>query len=215
MVRTMSISTGEVIDDNIWMIQIPGNNTSQYYKRQALPTWEKFGYQINMFDAVTPESLHLYDYLEFGKYYDFREFTETEKAGFYSHVELWKQCIEDNTPITIIEHDVECLSGEIPIEADLFSFASFQNDAAWEIYCGHRFSKHPFWGETRKICPPTHAYYMTPEVAEMLVDIVTSRPQYNFVDDILFIAMGKDELYITEHATPIFDHTVGGTMSHG
>ena len=202
-----------VIEDNIWMIQIPDNETSQYYKRQALPTWEKFGYEVNMFDAYTPDNIP--DYLEFGQYYDMRDFTDTEKAGFYSHVELWKKCIEEDKPITIIEHDVECLSDDIPIEADLFSFASFQNDDAWEIYCGHRFSKHPFWGKTRKICPPTHAYYMTPDMAEMLLEIVMSRPQHNFVDDILFIAMGKDELHITEYATPIYDHRVGGTMSHG
>lgn len=211
----MKLFNGGLLENNIWMIQIPDNQISQHYRNQTLPTWEKFGYEVNMFDAVTPEDLHLYDYLEFGKYYDMRDFTDTEKAGFYSHVELWKQCIEDNEPITIIEHDVACLSAEIPIIAELFSFASFSSDFAWEDYCGHRFREHPFWGETQKICPPTHAYYMTPFIAEMLLDIVMSRPQYNFVDDILFIAMGKNKTYITEHATPIYDHSVGGTMSHG
>lgn len=205
--------TGKV-ENNIWMIQIPDNKISQIYKRLVMPSWEKYGYKINMFDAVTPKTLHLYDYLEFGKYYDFREFTDTEKAGFYSHVELWKKCVEDNEPITIIEHDVECLSGDIPIVADLFSFASFRNDEEWKNYCGDRFRRHPFWGEGQKICPPTHAYYLTPSIAEMLIDIVTSRPQYNFVDDVLFIAMGKSKIHITEHATPIYDTRVGGTMTH-
>jgi GR25 family glycosyltransferase involved in LPS biosynthesis len=216
MEKQMKLYNGELqtIEDNIWMIQIPDNGVSDYYKKLSLPTWEKFGYEINMFDAVTPDTLNNYNYLEFGKYYDFREFTDTEKAGFYSHVELWKKCIDMNEPITIIEHDVECLSEEIPIISELFAFATFQNDDAWENYCGHRFRGHPFWGEGFKICPPTHAYYMTPHYAELLLDIVTSRPQYSFVDDILFIAMGKDETYITEHATPIYDIHVGGTMTH-
>jgi GR25 family glycosyltransferase involved in LPS biosynthesis len=216
MEKQMKLYNGELktIEDNIWMIQIPDNSVSDYYKKLSLSTWEKFGYKINMFDAITPKILDDYDYLEFGKYYDFREFTDTEKAGFYSHVELWKKCIDMNEPITIIEHDVECLSEEIPIISELFAFATFQNDDAWENYCGHRFRGHPFWGEGFKICPPTHAYYMTPHYAELLLDIVTSRPQYSFVDDILFIAMGKDETYITEHATPIYDILVGGTMTH-
>lgn len=212
----MKLSNGdlETIEDNIWMIQIPDNQKSQHYKRISLQTWEKFGYTVNLFDAVTPEKLDNYNYLQFGAYYDFREFTETEKAGFYSHVELWKKCISQDKPITIIEHDVECLSESIPIIADLFAFASFSNDFEWENYSGHRFRNHPFWGEKLKICPPTHAYYMTPHYAETLLELVTSRPQHNFVDDILFIAMGKDETYITEHAKPIFDHAVGGTMIH-
>jgi len=56
------------IDDNIWMIQNRNNSGSAYYSDKVLPSWDKFGYYINMFDCVYPDTLHEYDYLKFNKY---------------------------------------------------------------------------------------------------------------------------------------------------
>ena len=51
------------IDDNIFMIQNPKDKVSKYYTDLVLPSWDKFGYYINMFDCVWSDTLHEYDYL--------------------------------------------------------------------------------------------------------------------------------------------------------
>mgnify|MGYP005703030107 FL=1 len=56
------------IDDNIYMIQNRNDKVSAYYSDQVIPSWDKFGYYINMFDCVYPDTLHEYDYLKFNKY---------------------------------------------------------------------------------------------------------------------------------------------------
>lgn len=201
------------LTDNIWMIQIPDNEVSQTYKNMVLPSWEKHGYEINMFDAVTPDNIHNYDYLEFQQYWGFRDFTTSEKAGFYSHVELWKKCIEMDEPIAIIEHDVELYKPNIKIMSDLFGFSYFKNEEAWKNYAG-RWHEHPYWGRRRKICPITHAYYVSPKMAHRLYLKVLTSPQKLFVDCMLFQEMNLDDNYIIEHCGPVFDKNIGNTMAH-
>ena len=54
-----------IIDDEIYMIQNRNDEVSAYYSDQVIPSWDKFGYYVNMFDCVYPDTLHEYDYLEF------------------------------------------------------------------------------------------------------------------------------------------------------
>ena len=102
-----------IIDDNIYMIQNRNNSGSAYYSDKVLPSWDKFGYYINMFDCVYPDTLHEYDYLKFNKYeisnkYNktllSRDLTTGEKSGWYSHTLLWIKCAMENKDIAIIEH---------------------------------------------------------------------------------------------------------------
>ena len=64
------------IDDEIYMIQNRNDEVSAYYSDVVLPSWDKFGYYVNMFDCVYPDTLHEYDYLEFDKYWGLREMSE-------------------------------------------------------------------------------------------------------------------------------------------
>jgi hypothetical protein len=57
------------IDDNIYMIQNPKDKVSKYYTDLVLPSWDKFGYYINMFDCVWSDTLHEYDYLTFVQHF--------------------------------------------------------------------------------------------------------------------------------------------------
>ena len=99
------------IDDNIWMIQNPKDKVSKYYTDLVLPSWDKFGYYINMFDCVWSDTLHEYDYLTFDKYevlnkYDkallSRPLYKSEKATWYSHSLLWIKCAMENKDIAIL-----------------------------------------------------------------------------------------------------------------
>lgn len=95
------------------MIVVKGNKLSEAYANYCLPQWRKKGYDPEIFDAVTPDTLHNYNYLKWGKNKSAKyteagytkEFTDTEKSARYSHTELWKKAIELDSPILILEHD--------------------------------------------------------------------------------------------------------------
>ena len=89
------------------MIQIPDSKVSQHYAKQAIQSWESHGFQVNLFDAVTPKTLHLYDDIQLDQYHGKRDFTDTEMGCWYSHYLLWEKCVEERKPITVIEHETE------------------------------------------------------------------------------------------------------------
>jgi len=170
-----------IIDDEIYMIQNRNDEVSAYYSDQVIPSWDKFGYYVNMFDCVYPDTLHEYDYLEFDKYWGLREMSEGEKAGWYSHTLLWIKCAMENKDIAIIEHDVECVAPLDFTERGLNFFCDYQNNDEWENYAT-RFIDHPYWGEQRKIVPVTHAYTLTPEIATDMLKVAVSKPLENFTE---------------------------------
>jgi len=195
------------ITDNIWMIQIPAHRVSQHYVRQSLPTWTC---EVNLFDAYTPE--HMPDYLDFNLMWGNRPFSESEKAGFYSHLELWKKCFTEDKPITIIEHDV-ALEKVGPIVGDFFAMCDFNDEDEWRNYSA-RFKGHPYWGTDEPLCPVTHAYYMTPDVAESMFYAISEQQINKFVDDYMWEFMGQDKRKIVNYCSPIYYADIGGTMVH-
>ena len=210
-----------IIDDEIYMIQNRNDEVSAYYSDQVIPSWDKFGYYINMFDCVYPDTLHEYNYLEFDKYWGIRDFSEGEKSGWYSHTLLWIKCAMENKDIAIIEHDVECIAPLNFTERGLNFFCCYENNSEWKNYAT-RFKDeygrgHPFWGEDRKIVPVTHAYTLTPEIATDLLKLATSRPQDNFADDFLLNYKGLDKVInnLYNYTKPIYHKEIGGSMKHG
>jgi hypothetical protein len=95
-----------------FMIVVKGNRVSEGYADFVTPRWWALGFDVERFDAITPDTLP--DYLNFqpivNQKYKRRgikkEHTPTEKAVWYSHTELWKKCIAMDTPIVVLEHDV-------------------------------------------------------------------------------------------------------------
>jgi len=197
-----------MIVDNLWMIQIPAHKVSQHYARQTIPTWDC---EVNLFDAYTPDTMP--DYLDFGVFWGVRDFSPTEKAGFYSHLELWKKCFEEDKPISIIEHDVIQRKSDMPIIGDFFAFADFVDEDDWKNY-STRFRGHPYWGTNEPLCPVTHAYYMTPDVAETLYYTLSESTLTKFVDDYMWEFMGQNKDKIVNYASPIYYDDIGNTMKH-
>ena len=207
------------------MIQNPKDKVSKYYTDLVLPSWDKFGYYINMFDCVWSDTLHEYDYLTFDKYevlnkYDkallSRPLFESEKATWYSHTLLWIKCAMENKDIAIIEHDVECVAPLDFTERGLNFFCDYENNSEWENYAT-RFIDHPYWGEQRKIVPVTHAYTLTPEIATDMLKLATSKPLENFTDDFLIHYKGLDKVIdnVYNYTKPIYHKEIGGSMKHG
>ena len=205
-----------IIDDEIYMIQNRNDEVSAYYSDIVLPSWDKFGYYVNMFDCVYPDTLHEYDYLDFGQYWGLRDMSEGEKSGWYSHTLLWIKCAMENKDIAIIEHDVECVAPLDFTERGLNFFCCYENNSEWENYAT-RFIDHPYWGEQRKIVPVTHAYTLTPEIATDMLKLATSKPLENFTDDFLIHYKGLDKVIdnVYNYTKPIYHKEIGGSMKHG
>ena len=221
------------VDKNIYMIQNQSDEVSRYYTELVLPSWEKHGYEINMFEAVYPPLGEKHQYLNFGKYKignapemieGGREHTESEKAGWYSHLELWRECYNKGEPIAIIEHDVMCVKPlHFPMTGMNF-FCSYANYEEWKNYA-QRFNNHPYWGEQHKIVPVTHAYTITPQHVETFVkdlEKIQSEGQVdNFVDDFLinyrlsFQTIHDVKSSIYNYTKPIYHENIGGSMEHG
>ena len=89
------------------MIRIKDHSVSEAYANHCAKSWKNFN--LKMYDAITPETLHLESGLTFGKRGDGhggeRDLTDTEKACFYSQYNLWKKSVIENVPILILEHD--------------------------------------------------------------------------------------------------------------
>jgi hypothetical protein len=102
-----------IIDKNdleVWMISLIGNHHADALRTVTVPKWEKEGLKVNLFDAITPNTMYDLPYqLKFGMKENLNrnpvEFTETEKAVWYSHFCLWEKCVIEDKPFLILEED--------------------------------------------------------------------------------------------------------------
>ena len=219
--------------DNVWMIQIPDNEVSQHYANFTRPTWENYGFDVNMFNAVTPKTLK--KHIPIDSYHGTRPLSDTLMACWESHYSLWEKCYNEGNPITIIEHDTVCLTDDMPIIADFFQITDFENEEQCHNYT-ERFKGHPYWGHL-STCPTTSGYYMTPDWSETILEYMHSRIHQKYVDDILCDFMqyenskketrslqwniklkwykSLDKSKITCYTRPVYDREIGGTCEHG
>lgn len=93
------------------MIRIKDNPTSNYYADICSPNWMKVFDDFDYFDAITPKNMPSYlsfDINRLAKYsrHDIRKpISDSEKAIWYSHYTLWRECANDKIPYIIVEHD--------------------------------------------------------------------------------------------------------------
>lgn len=121
------------------MIRVKGNPVSEAYAEHCTKSW--IGFNLRMYDAVTPKTLHLQSGLTFGKRGNGREMTDTEKACLYSQYNLWKKCAVENVPILILEHDA-WLENPSAIEFNPYLEVQFLGQHAMEAVMFHpKFAK--------------------------------------------------------------------------
>ena len=159
----------------IKMIGMSDHPVSLMYQREVLPSWKKFGHKVYPFEAVTPKDLVYKNKLDFklktsGKK---REFTSTEIAVWYSHFELWCECVRTG-PMVIIEHDSKLVK-QLP-------------DMSKEGYKLLSFIDRDF-GDKGVTLAPGSGYYITPAVAERLVAGAVSNPVVRNSDGHLALTM--------------------------
>jgi hypothetical protein len=145
----------------IFMIVMTGHPISDMYKRLVTPSWR--GKKIHFFEAVTPKDLPYKTALKFGKKVtrkNTREFTDTEKAVWYSHYELWCKCIQLRESILILEHD-SMLTKPLPdLKGKTHKFLSY-------VYAPD--------GKT-PVMAPGSGYFITPVSAQVLVANAVATP---------------------------------------
>jgi len=179
----------------VWMIQIRDNPVSMYYRGRVEESWKD--YNVKFYDAVTPkdfESENFNHFLNFGKKRGTIEFSPTEKAVWYSHVNLWVKA--RRKPILIIEHDALLVE---PIDADWF-----ENDM---VCFGHT-------GKHKKLLPGL-AYYMTPDLARRMVNDVKN------IGNITWNSDGTINEYCrkygaieSRHVMQVNNRSLGTTIEH-
>lgn len=138
----------------IRMINMREHPVSEMYTRITIPSWEKFGYSIKKFEAVTPKDLYKKQKLDFGDKGN-RNFTYTEIAVWYSHFELWCEAIRTNSKMIIIEHDSKLIKQLPDLTDEGHKFLSYIN--------------RDFGKDKGTHLAPGSGYYITPIVAQRLV----------------------------------------------
>src|SRR5210317_193741 len=106
-----------------YIIYIKGNEKSEYTANLALESCNQYGYDTELFDGITPESLKQWDtqygltVLNPSHMYDRQiglngtKYTyECKYSNFLNHYTLWNKSIELDQPIVILEHDVIALN---------------------------------------------------------------------------------------------------------
>lgn len=148
------------------IIRVKDNPTSEKLAEKTQSSWERLGYVTEFFDAVTPNDFDKYNYLDFGneilphkteyktkesldllkddELYD-RVISDTAKAVYYSHIEVWKLISERKAPHIVVDHDMT-LTYDLPtFKVRDFEFYQF--------------------GETT-----THASYFTPFIVDKVLE---------------------------------------------
>lgn len=197
-----------IMRPEVWMISITDNPISQHYKNICAPTWTKFGFNVNHFEAKTPKDFNEdCNFLRFGLKYKFSkgaevEFTDTEKAVWYSHYFMWKKCWEENIPIIVIEHDTILLNkiNQVVYKYDMVCM-SHSRDV---MPSGHVIKK-------------THAgsaYYITPSAAKSLLSVDEHENIFSNSDAWIHHNCNKYGKWCKNICTTYLDDTIGSTIEH-
>lgn len=184
----------------VWMIQIPSNPISMYYRGRVENSWSK--YNLNFFNAVTPEDLKNKKKLNFGKKRGLVEFSPTEKATWYSHFELWQMALK--RPILVIEHDA-LLTKEI-------------SEKFWKksmVCLGYAKGKNHPLGDNHKAKLAGLAYYITKNVArEMIKSVVESNIIEFNSDAVIHDFCRKNGVLECTHVLQFENKLIGNTIEH-
>ena len=217
------------IDDKIWLIKYP-TDASEHYSEINIKGLEQFGLEPNIYEGVTPEMLEEkeFQYLQFDSWWGVQEFTDWQKANFYTHVELWKKCFKEDTPMLIIEEDV-CIRHPIHEvdDATRFQVMTEYNDVNHKKHFEIGEWQHPFWStdfgqeveeedKGKGHVPFNKAYYISPKFAGYLVDVALNTPIRRDAGEYLFIGGLENggSRFIKDTVVPIYRLDIGKTVEY-
>ena len=153
-----------------FVITLRDNDKSILAAEKCVLSGEKFGMQIDFFEAFTPATCK--DFIKEqkinDKLFDNNKFSREDnaRAAFCSHFALWLTSIEMNEEVTIFEHDAIIMDNIPNVEHNgciSFGKPSYGN-----------FNQPPMLGRNRLLSKPyfpgAHAYRVKPNAAKVLVE---------------------------------------------
>ena len=156
-------------DPEVKFIVITNNETSMWYYEKIIGTWEKYApsFKRSRISATVPDSIERHNQIVDLPFFRkapmremqiWRDFTPTEKAVWYSHARMWKQCLDNDQPYIIVEHD--CLADSLIDKNKLAPF----DMVVMSRRCNKPDGK-PVWQAASAA-----AYYITPPIAKILLE---------------------------------------------
>lgn len=102
-----------------YIIYIEGHKKSTAQAKQALNSFQSYGWDVQLRAGVTPETVKDTEYynkklVHNGRLYGFKKEDtktfETKLSCFTNHLNFWKEVVEKNEPMCFLEHDSICIS---------------------------------------------------------------------------------------------------------
>ena len=193
---------------HVGMIFLENNPISEKYKSIVSQSWINAGFHIDYYQGITPDTFsHSVKELKFGKKATGRnkgrDFTETEKAIWYSHIKMWDIASRKASPFIIIEHDVMLLEHIDKIDIERYDILGLCHNGL--------LSKNPHRG-----------YRVSAGGAYMLKNNVAKKMLDNLPDEITTNSDAYIHNYITrygafkhKHSTQLYLPDLGVTIDHG
>ena len=202
MVKNMSFKLPRV-----GMIYLEDNETSKKYKSIVSQSWKNAGFTIDYYFGITPNTFDkAVKQLEFGKKSTGRnigkDFTETEKAIWYSHMKMWDIASRKASPLIVIEHDVMLLEAIDQITIDRYGIVGLCHNGL--------LSKKPEKGYR---ISAGGAYLIKNEIAKKMLE---SLPQIITTNSDAYIHnfIARYGVFKHHHSTQLYIPELGTTIDH-
>lgn len=191
----------------VGMIYIHENPISLKYSEVVRVSWQNAGFTVNFHQGVTPETLDEQERkLNFGKKEGGRnkgkDFTETEKAVWYSHIMMWEIAARKENPLIIIEHDVLLLKG---IEMSMLK----SHPIIGLCHCG-LLSKHPQKGYR---ISAGGCYMLSNQIAKKMLDGLPKTITCNS-DGYIHNYITRYGAFKQDYSTQLYIPNFGSTIHH-
>ena len=99
------------------IVYIKGHEASEKQAQDALKSFQKYGWDVELREGITPDTLEESEYnypiimnSRLSSYYDSNlKSYLTKKSCLSNQIKLWREVIEADEPMAFIEHDAICI----------------------------------------------------------------------------------------------------------
>jgi hypothetical protein len=191
----------------VGMIYLKGNSVSEYYKNIVSQSWLNAGFGIDYIQGITPETFDEAPVkLNFGKKSTGRnigkDFTETEKAIWYSHIKMWDIAARKQNPLIVIEHDVMLLDHIDKVDIERYPILGICHNGL--------LSKKPEKGYR---VSAGGAYMLKNDIAKKMIDELPSLITTNS-DAYIHNYIARYGTFKQRHSTQLYLPDIGTTIAH-
>jgi len=152
-----------------FVITIKDHEKSEQVADRCIQSAKDYGLDVVKFDAITPKDDILdicnREVIAISRFQGVYSRLENSLSAFLSHYSLWKNCVQQKEPFIIFEHDAVVNS---PIPKTLPKYVGNIGKPSY----GKFNIPSSGWGRltSKPYFPGAHAYIVTPEGAQRLID---------------------------------------------